>query len=176
MKKLSTYTVLFVLIMVTLCLPLAQHVTGLFKMKPLEGFTAPVEPVRLNVKTLRNGSYQDYAQRYLQQNFGFRNFYIRSYNQLMYSCFRQTTNDNVVMGENEEFYLKQYTDVYTGKKLQETYGTADSARVAMRHNVEETCRIIDSLRRFGTDVIVVLAPSKTLIYPEYMPKEIRQAH
>lgn len=176
MKKLSTYTVLFVLIMVTLCLPLAQHVTGLFKMKPLEGFTAPVEPVRLNVKTLRNGSYQDYAQRYLQQNFGFRNFYIRSYNQLMYSCFRQTTNQNVIVGENGEFYLKQYTDVYTGKKLQETYGTVDSARAAMRHNVEETCRIIDSLRRFGTDVIVVLAPSKPLIYPEYLPKEIRQAH
>lgn len=176
MKRLSLYTVLFVLIMVTLCLPLVQHVTGLFHTKPLEGFTAPVEPVKLNVKSFREGTYQAYAQRYLQQHFGFRNFYIRSYNQWMYSCFRQTTNDNVVKGENGEFYLRQYTDVYTGKKLRETYGTVDSARVAMRHNVEETCRIIDSLRRFGTDVIVVLAPSKPLIYPECLPKEIRQAH
>ena len=176
MKKFSLYTVLFVLIMVTLCLPLVQHVTGLFNMKPLEGFTAPVEPVKLNVKSFRDGTYQAYAQRYLQQHFGFRNLYIRSYNQLMYSCFRQTTNNNIVMGENGEFYLKQYTDVYTGKKLRETYGSEDSARAAMRHNVEETCRMIDSLRRFGTDVIVVLAPSKPLIYPEYLPKEIRQAH
>ena len=176
MKKFSVYTVLFVLIMVTLCLPLVQHVTGLFVVKPLEGFTAPEEPVKLNVKSFRNGTYQAYAQHYLQQNFGFRNFYIRSYNQLMYSCFHQTTNDNIVIGNNGELYLKQYVDVYTGKKLQETYGTVDSARAAMRHNVEETCRLIDILRRFGTDIIVVLAPSKPLIYPEYLPKNIRQAH
>ena len=176
MKKLSVYTVLFVLIMVALCLPLVQHVGGLFKVKPLEGFTAPVEPVKLSVNTYRDGSYQTYVQQYLQQNFGFRNFYIRSYNQLMYSCFRQSTNQNIVVGENGDLYLRQYTDVYTGKTLRETYGTEDSARAAMRHNVEETRRIIDSLRCFGTDIIVVLAPSKPLIYPENLPSSIRQEH
>ncbi len=176
MKKPSLYTVLFVLIMTALCLPLFQHVTGLFKTKQLEGFIAPVEPVRFSLNTYRNGSYQMYAQKYLQQNFGFRGAYIRTYNQLMYSCFHESTNQNIVFGKGGNLYLKQYTDVYTGKTLRETYGTLDSARLAMRHNVEETCRIIDSLKRFDTDIIVVLAPSKPLIYPGCLPDSLQQAH
>ena len=94
MKRPSLYTVLFVLIMVVLCLPMVQHVGGLFRIKSLEGFTAPLEPVKLSAKSYRDGSYQAYAQRYLLQHFGFRNVYIRSYNQLMYSCFRKSTNQN----------------------------------------------------------------------------------
>lgn len=175
MKKPSTYSVLFVLIMVVLCLPLAQHIGGLFKIKPLEGYVAPLNPVKLSSESFRDGSYQTYVQRYLQQNFGFRNVYIRAFNQLMYSCFRETTNDNVVIGKKGELYLKQYTDAYTGKTLRDRYGTVDSARAVMRQNVEETCRIVDSLRRFGTDLIVVLAPSKPLIYPEYLPDSVRRA-
>lgn len=176
MKRPSLYTVLFVLVMAVLCLPMVQHVGGLFHIKSLEGYTAPLEPVKLSVKSYRDGSYQAYAQRYLQQHFGFRNVYIRSYNQLMYSCFRQSTNQNIVIGKDGELYLRQYTDVYTGKTLRKTYGMEEDARAAMRQHVEETCRIIDSLRRFGTDVIVLLAPSKPLIYPEFLPDSIQQAH
>jgi len=176
MKKPSLYSVLFVLIMLALCLPLLQHVSGVFKFKQLDGFTAPVEPVKPSLATYRDGSYQKYVQQSLQQNFGFRNIYIRCYNQLMFSCFRQSTNNHLIIGKNDELYLRQYTDVYTGKTLRETYVTEDSARIAMRHNVEETCRIIDSLKKLGTEIIVILAPSKPLIYPEYLPDSIQQAH
>ncbi|MCR4965296.1 MAG: hypothetical protein K6A41_06530 [Bacteroidales bacterium] len=176
MKKPTLHIILFVIIMVVLCLPMVQHVTGIFKVKKLDGFTAPVEPVTLSLDTYRDQTYQGYMQKYLQNNFGFRDSYIRTYNQFVYSCFHETTNHNMVIGKDGHLYLKQYTDVYTGKTLREHYGTEDSARKAMRHNVEETCRIIDTLKHFGTDIIVVLAPSKPLIYPEYLPDDIQREH
>lgn len=169
MKKPVLYTILFGVLMTLLCLPMVQQGTRLFKFRQLEGFTAPVEPVKLSLETYRNQCYQEYVQQYLQQNFGFRDVYIRFYNQFIYSCFYQSTNHNVVMGKQHELYLKQYTDVFTGKTLRDHYGTEDSARIAMKQNVEETRRIIDTLKRFGTDIIVILAPSKPLIYPEFLP-------
>lgn len=176
MKKPSLHIILFAVIMAVLCLPLVQHVGNIFHIRKVDGFTAPVEPVKLSLETYRNQTYQEYVRKNLQNNFGFRDIYIRAYNQFVYSCFHETTNHNIVMGRNGELYLQQYTNVYTGKVLRDHYGTADSARVAMRQNVEHTLRVIDTLRRFGTDIIVVLAPSKPLICPEYLPDQIQQEH
>ncbi|MBO4489544.1 MAG: hypothetical protein J5741_07840 [Bacteroidales bacterium] len=176
MRKPRLHTILFVVLMTILCLPMVQQMSHVFKLKQLDGFTAPVEPVKLSWESFRNQSYQQYVQQYLQQNFGFRNSYIRTYNQFIYTCFHQTTNDNIVIGKQDELYLKQYTDVYTGQTIRNHYGTEDSARAAMRQNVKETLRIIDTLKQFGTDIIVVLAPSKPLIYPEYLPYNIQKGH
>ena len=176
MKKPSLHIILFAIIMVVLCLPVVQHATHIFKIKQLDGFTAPVEPVKPSLETFRNQTYQEYVRKNLQNNFGFRDIYIRAYNQLVYSCFHETTNHNIVMGKNGELYLKQYTDVFTGKALRDHYGNVDSARIAMQQNVECTRRLIDTLKRYGTDIIVVLAPSKPLIYPECLPDQIQQEH
>ena len=176
MRKPRLHIILFVVLMTILCLPMVQQVSHVFKFKQLDGYTAPIEPVKFSLKSFRDQSYQQYVQKYLQQNFGFRNIFIRTYNQFTYNCFHQTTNNNIVIGEQNELYLKQYTDVYTGQTLRDHYGTEDSARAAMRQNVMETLRIIDTLKQFGTDVIVVLAPSKPLIYPEYLPEDIQKEH
>ena len=176
MRKPYLHTILFAVLMTVLCLPLVQHASHLFKFRELDGYTAPIKPVKLTLNNYQDQSYQEYVRKYLQQNFGFRNSYIRTYNQFIYSLFNQTTNDNIVIGKQNELYLKQYTDVYTGKTLRNTYGTEDSARVAMRQNLEETCRIIDTLKHFGTDIIVILAPSKPLICPEFLPDNIQKEH
>lgn len=176
MKKPCLHTILFVILMSALCLPLVQHVGHVFKSRELDGYTAPIKPVKLTLNSYRDQSYQEYVQQYLQQNFGFRNSYIRTYNQFIHSLFRQSTNNNIVIGKQQELYLRQYTDVYIGKTLRDNYGTEDSVRIAMKQNVEETCRIIDSLKQFGTDIIVILAPSKPLIYPEYLPEDIQKEH
>lgn len=70
MKKLSYHTVLFAIFMVVLCLPMVQHFGHVFKFKELGGYTAPLEPVKLSWQTFRDQSWQDYEQKFLQQNFG----------------------------------------------------------------------------------------------------------
>ena len=99
MKKPCLHTILFVMLMSALCLPLVQHVGHIFKFRELDGFTAPIEPVKLTMDNYRDQSYQKYVQKYLQQNFGFRNTYIRTYNQFIHSFFQQSTNNNIVIGK-----------------------------------------------------------------------------
>ena len=59
-------------------------------------------PVALTFKTYYDGSFQDYMTEHAKRNTGFREFFIRCYNQMAYSCFGKTTNDNIVEGRNHE--------------------------------------------------------------------------
>lgn len=166
------YGILFTLIMLVLLLPLVGQLTGI-KVWKLDGFVSPLEPVKCNIKTLRNDQYQAYARQYVRENFGFRSIYVRTYNQLLYSFFGELSNHNLVRGKDGELYLKQYTDVYTGDDLIARGITVDSARCESRQNIAEVLRLIDSLKRYDTKLLFVLAPSKTSVYPEFLPDSIR---
>ena len=62
MKKPSLHIILFAVIMTVLCLPLVQHVGNIFHIRKVDGFTAPVEPVKLSLETYRNQTYQEYVR------------------------------------------------------------------------------------------------------------------
>lgn len=174
MKDKTLHNILFWLLMAFFCLPALQQCAGLFHFKELEGFVATEEPVKLSWKTLKDDSFQKYCGRRAKNGFGFREFYIRTYNQLMYSCFNQSTNDHIVIGKNGELFLRQYTDVTTGKALRDEFGTVDSAQRAAISNVQETKRWMDTLRARGIQLLVVLAPDKPAIYPEYLPDDMQR--
>lgn len=174
MKDKILHNILFWLLMAFLCLPALQQCVGLFHFKELEGFVATEEPVKLSWGTLKDDSFQKYCGRRAKNEFGFREFYIRAYNQLMYSCFSQSTNDNIVIGKDGELFLKQYTNVTTGKSLKEDFGTVDSARRAALYNVLETKRWMDTLQARDIKLLVVLAPDKPALYPEYLPDDMQR--
>lgn len=146
-----------------------------FKMKKLQGFTPIVEKPMLTYSSFALGDYQSQVERYIGDNFGFREFFIRVYNQFSYSCFRQINNENIIEGSNHELYLKMYLDEVTGKRLYWYYPSIEKAKADARKNVEATKTLIDSLRCRGTEFLFVFAPSKTAVYPEYMPREYQEA-
>ena len=145
-----------------------------FKMKPLNGFTTTTEKPELTLAHFASGEYQNDMEHYIGENFGFREFFIRLYNQFSYSCFRQINNDNIKEGRNHELYLKMYLDEITGKTLYSKYGNVEEAKAIAQQNVEETLRLIDTLHSHGTKFLFVFAPSKTWVYPENMPKAYRK--
>ncbi len=144
-----------------------------FKMKPLNGFTAEAQKPSLTLANFASGDFQNKAEDYIGDHFGFREFFIRLYNQFSYSCFRQINNDNIKEGRNHELYLKMYLDEITGKTLYSKYGNVEEAKAIAQQNVEETLRLIDTLHSHGTKFLFVFAPSKTWVYPENMPKAYR---
>lgn len=164
------FTIQFVCFMAILLMVLLQGFTNVVKMKPLEGFTGGVKKEHLNLKTYLNGSYQDYLTRYAKQNTGFREFFIRSYNQLAYSCFDKITNNNIVKGYNNELYMTMYLNDITGKQLLKYFNSVEEAKAEAEKNVEATLGLIDTLEQHGTKFFFVFCPSKTAVYPEYMPK------
>ena len=171
MKKNRYFLLQFLGILIVLGAISLQSFTHVVKMRPLDGFTSGTKQEKLTFKTVYNGTYQNYLTRYAKQNTGFREFFIRAYNQVAYSCFNKINNNHVIEGYNNELYLGMYLNDVTGKTLVRDLGTVENAKAVAEKNVEETLRLIDTLRQHGTEFFFVFCPSKTAVYPEYMPKE-----
>lgn len=150
------FIIQFVIFALVFAAILLQSFTHLIPMKPLGGYD--------NVE--RPDTWEERAK----QNTGFREFFIRNYNQVVYSCFRRITNDNIREGANRELYLMFYLNDVTGGMLRGYYADEEQAKAAARENVEETLRMIDTLRQHGKEFLFVFAPSKTWVYPENMPQ------
>lgn len=163
----------FVCIMTVLIAIALQGFTSVVKMKPLEGVVAKEKTVAWNWDTYRDGSYQDYLTEHAKRNTGFREFFIRNYNQLCYSCFKVFNNNNVVVGEKGELFTNMYVDDVTGKRIEQYFTTIDSAKMAAHENVTLTLRLMDTLKQHGTAFLFVFAPSKAVVYPEYLPEPYR---
>ena len=170
MNATKCHIIQFVCIMTILCAIMLQGFTHIVKIKPLEGVVAKEEPITLNFKTYLDGSYQDYLANHAKRNTGFREFFIRNYNQICYSCFNKLTNVNVVVGNDGELFTRMYIDDITGKRIKDYYITIDSAKAVAQQNVEETLRLMDTLHSHGTHFLFIFAPSKASIYPEYLPQ------
>ncbi len=169
MKRPVCYTIQFASILVVLLAVLLQGLTHAVNTKPLHGYTDELDTVPLRFSTYYDGTFQDFLTDYAKENTGFREFLIRNYNQIAYTCFNKITNDNVVCGKNKELYLKMYLEEITGERLLVFYPDVEAAKAEARSNVEATLRLIDTLHRHGTEFLFVFAPSKTAVYPEFMP-------
>ena len=173
MKK-PHFTIQFICVSLVFAAIMLQSFTNMVKMKPLEGFDREEYPVDLSFKTYYDGSYQDYLTEHAKRNTGFREFFIRNYNQVAYSCFGKITNNNIVKGADHELYLKMYLNDLTGATLKLYYADIEEAKAAARKNVEETLRLIDTLHAHHTDFLFVFAPTKTAVYPEKMPQSYQE--
>ena len=161
----------FVCIAFVFVVLLLQGLTHWVKVKPLKGYeNAEEQPVALNFDTYWDGTYQEYLTDHARRNTGFREFFIRSYNQMAYSCFRIITNDNVVEGADRELFLKMYLDDLTGRSLSAHYDDVAEAKADARKNVMETLRLIDTLQAHGTQFLFLFAPTKPAVYPEKVPQ------
>lgn len=175
MNKKPYFIVQFACILVILATIMLQSFTHWIKLRPLEGFDKKEKAsVGLSFKTFYGGSYQDYLTEHAKRNTGFREFFIRYYNQVAYTCFNKITNENIVKGYDEELYLKMYLDDATGKTLKYYHPDVESAKAEARKNVQETLRLIDTLRQHGSDFLFVFAPTKPAVYPEKMPQRFQK--
>lgn len=170
MNKKPHFIIQFVCISAVLAAILLQSFTHIVKMNPLKGFDKEEQPpVALSFKTYYDGSYQDYLTEHAKRNTGFREFFIRNYNQVAYSCFNKITNKNIVKGHDQELYLKMYLNEATGVTFKQHFADVDEAKAEARKNVEETLRLIDTLHQHGKAFLFVFAPTKPAVYPDKLP-------
>lgn len=152
---------------------MAQGFTHVVNIKQLFGFPKEENAVPLQFKTIYDGSYQNYLTEHAKRNTGFRELWIRIYNQFAYSGFCKITNNNIQEGEDRELFINMYLNEITGQTLKNKYGSVEEAKIQARKNVEETVVLIDTLRQHGTYFLFVFAPTKTSLYPDKMPKYYR---
>ena len=165
MDKHRYHIIQFVCIMVILIAIALQGFTHKVKMKPLEGVVAEETPVKLNFKNYLDGSYQSYLTEHAKRTTGFREFFIRTYNQMCYSVFDEFNNENIAEGKDGEMFTYMYLDDITGKRVVDYFTSVDSAKAVARENVKVTLQLMDTLKQHGTDFLFVFAPSNTTVYP-----------
>jgi hypothetical protein len=99
---------------------------------------------------------------YATQKLGLREWLVQPYNQLRYSVFHQITNTQVLRGQHDV--------LFEAGTVQATLGSlapATPAQVAAQ--VQRLRAVQDTLARRGKLLVYIIAPSKTQLYPEYLP-------
>ena len=168
MKKINGHRlsrVLFLIAAGALFLPAIQMQFRIFEVKPLNGAVEQIESPTLSSKTWFNETYQSDIEKFLNQNFGFRNNLVRIYNQLAFWFYDKTTARNVVIGRQNYLYEENYIRAYYGRDY-----IGDSLIV---ERVKRLKAIQDVLAKSGKLLVVAIAPGKAQFYPEYIPTHLK---
>jgi len=154
----------FNLMFVILLLPYLQTVLHFTEVKPLQGAVVLSEDTVFTFKEWFSGHYQEKKEKYLNENFGFRNIFVRLNNQLAFWMFNKPKANGIVIGKENYLYEMSYIDGYTGRTF--------IGEKAWRERMEKIKYIQDALQQMGKNLILILAPGKASFYPEYIPPKL----
>lgn len=151
-------------ILFVLFLPFLQSVFKLKKtIKPLKGAFVEVKETELNSTSWLNGDFQKGEEDYLNQNFGFRNYYVRLNNQVDYSLFNKANVDKVVVGKGGFLYESNYITSY--------YGQNFVGKELLEEKFKKLKDLQDLFKELKITLAVIFAPGKATFYPEFIPEE-----
>lgn len=166
MARINIKHFILVILMLLLFAPLIQKIHPFVDLKPLNGVFWPIAKPDSIQKNWFSGEYQKEYEGYFNENFGFRNWFVRLNNQNTYSLFDQVHCSNVIVGKNNQLFQDFYIDAYSGKDF---VGITE---------IQEKCfklkKIQDTLSNKGIHLMVLIAPSKANFFPEYIPEEYKE--
>lgn len=172
MNKITKYC-LIVLTIIVLLLPLLQDYVFGFKFKALYGVFFKTEKPQLTFETAYSGHYQANIEKYISENYGFREPTIRLYNQYLWDFYKKTPVEYVVLGKDNWLYFKQNVNEYYGTEIYRWFDSSEEAR----QTFERRARIMNKLRlvlkEYGIEFIVFEAPEKGFLYSEFLPERER---
>ena len=164
------YSILFGLLMVFLFSFMIQEHFKLFKTKPLFGKYEEVKLPQFYIKTYRNGYFQKATEKYVSKHFGFREPILRCYNQYCWDFYRKVFVDFTCPGKENWLYYKHNVEDYYGTEMYRWFPDAETARQSYEQEVRLLNKIRGILQEYDVTVLAFVAPSKNVVYPEYLPR------
>ena len=169
MKNKLLY-ILCVLTLAVFVLIYVQERTKLFKLKPLNGVYYTPEKVDFTLDNFLSGKYQQSIDNNLRYNFGFREIFIRFYNQYIWDFYHKSTNKIVKIGKEDWLFgLNEIKNFYES----DTYEYANDKNGMKRKFDLEASRMYkvqNILEEYNVFIFVTLLPGKAFLYPEYLPE------
>lgn len=141
--------------------PLLQQTFNFYEMEKLGGVFDKDEMPALNPKNWFDESFQNGEEKYLGQKFGFRNFFIRLYNQIQYSVFSTAKKGTIVIGKDNYLFGQGYVETIYGKDF--------IGEAAVEDKMNKIRKLQDTLKTKNIDLIVLFAPGKAGVFPEKIP-------
>ena len=147
-----------------LVLPLLQMTAGFPPDYPLAGVETRVSTPVWTLPAWWSGKLQSMFDTWINQRIGLRGLLVRTANQVNYSLFREVprrSGTQVLMGREGFLYEKVYVDAYSrgGDRPPQDFAAISGALRLMQ----------DRLAEDGIAFLLVIAPSKAEIYPEFLP-------
>lgn len=149
-----------------LALPLVQQATRLPLDCPLAGVEPSAARPAVGFSAWWNGTLQAEFDAWLNRHIGFRGLLVRTANQINFTLYGELPSHGgtqMLMGRDGMLFEKPYVDAYNadGKKHRGNFPLISAS----------TRRLQDRLARDGIAFLLVIAPSKAEIYPEFLPAE-----
>jgi len=168
--KITYNLVLFVLLMAFLFVPSLQEWTGLFPVKPLKGVFEPTPKPKLTFDGYYSNTFQTQSEKYVSENFGMREPVIRLYNQYVWSAYNKTYCTFIVPGKQGYLYYALAVNEHYGTELPKHYKTNEEAMKDADIELRQMNKLRHVLKDYGIEFLAFMAPDKTEIYPEYLPR------
>lgn len=108
---------------------------------------------------------------YFNDSFGFRNLLVKMNNKFKVTFLKESPSTNVLIGKNNWLFYSSSTD---GKSIQDYEGTdlfSKADLIIIKNKYEKQQKYLESI---GAHLIIVIAPNKSTIYPEFMPDSIKK--
>ena len=163
MKSNKLHTFLFALVIAALFLPMIQMVKPFVEVGPLFGSIVPTAKDSLTLEAWFDGTYQENRNKYINEQFGFRNTAVRLHNQIAFSLFRKAKANGVSIGKEDYLYEIKYINAYRGAE--------EINQSELDSNLFMLKAIQSKLKEKGVELIVVMNPGKASFYSEFIPDE-----
>lgn len=170
--KNGLFMVLSSLLLVLLFVPMAQQAWHPFKVKSLEGATVKTEKPMFSYEGYKDMSYQAKLEKYVAENFGFHESVIRLYNQYLL-LYRKTYAADVAIGKDKWLYGKNSVLDHYGQLSRSYADDNDALEEKFNKDLERLKTVQDQLAKRGTQLFVLICPSKDEVYPEHLPSHGR---
>ncbi|TSA35482.1 MAG: hypothetical protein D4R64_09400 [Porphyromonadaceae bacterium] len=163
-KQYITLSLVFIAI---IGIPAIQTLTRIMPENRLNGVVYDQSLPTLTMDDWVHFRYQPDLNREVEQKFGFRTFFVRLYNQIDYSLFRQPHGSGVVIGKEGYLYEEWFISAYNGSN----YIGDDSIKFKIR----QLKQVRNYFNRNGKELMIMIAPGKTDFYPEFIPKRMKDS-
>jgi hypothetical protein len=159
----NKYHINLVLVFIAIiALPALQTVTRLLPENKLNGVVPATSLPELTWDNWYHFRYQPVLNDLVEKKFGFRTSFVRLYNQVDYSLFRQPHGSGVVIGKDgylfEEWFITSH------------FGNDYAGEEKINLNLRYLKQINSYFNHLGKKFAIVIAPGKAGFYPEYIPR------
>jgi hypothetical protein len=156
--------------MVLMFLPFLQFKFNIVKLKPLEGAFLLSEKPNTKEFTWQawfSEKFQNYFNKGIEDNIGFRSFLVRMNNQINFWLFRSTDNKNMVIGKDDNLYEEGYILAYTGANF--------VGEDFLNKRIERLKAVQDFLKKEkNIDLVLVFEPGKASFSSENIPRKYKK--
>jgi hypothetical protein len=138
---------------------------GLATVSNLIGFTPETPVVPLSWRTYLNGTFQSSYETRFDIELGFREQFVRADNEFNLRAFHQiglNPRTSMVIGKNDFLFERDYLDAFNRHD--------EVPRSQLEAKVRRILLLQQYLESRGSTLLVVITPSKPLLYPEYLPE------